>query len=88
MKVLFLMFAFPDMEISFNMYTSLVEEFNNNGNEVFIVAPSLDGTATKIRVEKGIRVLRVKTFPIKNVNNVIKGISNRFITFPIFYCHN
>jgi glycosyltransferase involved in cell wall biosynthesis len=76
MKVLFLMFVFYDMNQSFNMYTSLVEEFKKNGHDVYIVAPHTDGSPTGIRKEKGIDILRVKTLPIKNVSNYLKGISN------------
>lgn len=74
MKVLFLMFAFPDMNKSFNMYTTLVEEFAMKGHKVFVVAPGIE--KTRINTENNIPVLRVKTFAIKNVPNYLKGISN------------
>lgn len=74
-----MMFAFPDMNKSFNMYTTLVEEFVNNGNEVTVLAPGNDKTS--IYVENGIPVLRVKTLPIKNVPNYLKGISNVLIPY-------
>lgn len=73
------MFAFPDMNKSFNMYTALVEEFNKNGHDVFVVAPG--NKKTKIEIEAGIRVLRVKTMPIKNVPNFIKGIANLLLPY-------
>lgn len=79
MKILFLMFSFPDMDKSFNMYTSLVCEFSMGGHEVFVVAPGQEKTG--IKIEAGIKVLRVKTLPIKNVTNVIKGISNLILPF-------
>lgn len=81
MKVLFLMFVFYDMNKSFNMYTSLVEEFKKNGHDVHIVAPDTDGSPTGIKIEKGFEILRVKTLPIKNVNNYIKGISNLLLPY-------
>lgn len=79
MKVLFLMFTFPDMNKSFNMYTTLVEEFVNHGHEVVVVAPG--NLVTGVYVENNIEILRVKTLPIKNVNNYIKGVSNLFLPF-------
>lgn len=39
MKVLFLMFAFPDMNESFNMYTVMVDMFHKNNHSVTVVAP-------------------------------------------------
>jgi glycosyltransferase involved in cell wall biosynthesis len=81
MKVLFLMFAFPDMNNSFNMYTALVDMFYKNGNQVTIVAPATDLKSTGIKTEKGIEVLRVKTLPIKNVSNIRKGIANILLPY-------
>lgn len=68
------MFAFPDMNHSFNMYTTLVEEFVNNGHDVTVIAPGNQKSC--ISIEKNIPILRVRTLPIKNVPNVLKGISN------------
>lgn len=79
MKVLFLMFAFPDMNKSFNMYTTIVEEFVNNGHDVVIVAPG--NNKTGIYLENKIEVLRVNTLPIKNVPNVLKGVSNLLLPY-------
>ncbi len=73
------MFAFPDMNKSFNMYTTLVEEFVNHGNEVTVVAPG--NGKTGIYVENGIPVLRVQTLPLKNVPNSLKGISNVLLPY-------
>ena len=79
MKVLFLMFAFPDMNKSFNMYTTLVEEFVNHGHEVTVLAPGKDETG--VYVENTIPVLRVQTLPIKNAPNYLKGISNVLLPY-------
>lgn len=76
MRVLFLMFAFGDMNETFNMYTALVEQFHRNGHEVVVIAPCQNGEQSHINKEKGIDILRVKTLPIKNVNNWRKGLSN------------
>jgi len=79
LKVLFLMFAFPDMNKSFNMYTTLVEEFVNHGHEVTVLAPGKDETG--VYVENTIPVLRVQTLPIKNAPNYLKGISNVLLPY-------
>lgn len=76
MNVLFLMFVFPDMNKSFNMYTTIVEEFARNGHNVFVIAPASSREATGVNIEKGIKVLRVKTLPVKNIPVWMKGISN------------
>ena len=79
MRVLFLMFVFPDMNKSFNMYTTLVEEFVNHRHDVVVLAPG--NTKTFVSVEKNIEVLRVQTLPIKNVPNYLKGISNLILPY-------
>jgi glycosyltransferase involved in cell wall biosynthesis len=86
MKVLFLMFVFPDISISFNMYTSLVEEFVAKGHEVLVVAPS--ERHTRITKELSITVLRVKTMPIKNIPNYLKGISNLLLPYQFEWALN
>lgn len=73
------MFAFPDMNKSFNMYTTLVEEFVNHGHEVTVLAPGKDETG--VYVENTIPVLRVQTLPIKNAPNYLKGISNVLLPY-------
>jgi len=73
------MFVFPDMNKSFNMYTTLVEEFVNHGHDVVVLAPG--NTKTLVSVEKSIEVLRVQTLPIKNVPNYLKGISNLLLPY-------
>lgn len=81
MKVLFLMLAFPDVNKSFNMYTSLVEEFVKKGHDVFVVAPQIPNEKTQLQFEKNIQVLRVQTLPLRKVNNFVKGISNLLLPF-------
>ncbi len=81
MKVLFLMFAFPDLNKSFNMFTTIVQEFHKNGHEVFVLAPDNKNEKTFISNEAGIDILRVKTLPIKNVPNVLKGFANLLLPY-------
>lgn len=81
MRVLFLMFAFPDMNESFNMYTAMVDMFHKNGHSVTVVAPGTNLKNTVIQNEKGIDILRVKTLPIKNVSNIRKGVANLLLPY-------
>lgn len=83
-KVIFLMFAFPDMNKSFNMYTALVDEFHQNGHSVTVLAPAFDDGKTSVCIENKIEVLRVKTLPIKNVSNWKKGISNLLLPYQYY----
>lgn len=74
MRVLFLFLSYPDMTKSFNMFTTLVEEFIKNGHETYVLAPGT-GT-TRISYEKEVNVLRVKTLPLKGTPNYIRGFAN------------
>jgi glycosyltransferase involved in cell wall biosynthesis len=61
------------------MFTTLVEEFVNHGHEVTVLAPGKDKTG--IYWEKDIPILRVRTLPIKNVPNLLKGVSNILLPY-------
>jgi glycosyltransferase involved in cell wall biosynthesis len=63
------------------MYTTLVEEFYKNNHDVYVVAPESYGRSTAVHIEKNIGILRVKTLPIKNVPNYLKGISNLLLPY-------
>ena len=76
MNVLFLMFVYPDGHRSFNMYTTLAGEFAKNEHKVIVIAPAEKGSKSASRMEMGVKVVRVRTFPLKNVSPIIKGFSN------------
>jgi glycosyltransferase involved in cell wall biosynthesis len=63
------------------MYTALVEQFYDHGHQVDVVAPAGEPNKSELRRENGIRVLRVKTLPLKNVSIYVKGISNLLLPF-------
>jgi glycosyltransferase involved in cell wall biosynthesis len=71
------MITFPDMRKNSNLYTDLVEEFNNNGHNVYVAALLEKKNNKNTFTEKinGITVLRVKCGDIFNVNLVRKGIT-------------
>jgi len=77
------MFSFPDMNYSFNMYTTLVQEFHNHGHEVVVVAPG--NKKTGIYRENNIDVLRVNTLPLKNVLHYLKGVANLLLPYQYYY---
>lgn len=83
MKVLFLALTFPKIDQSGNLYTDLMEEFRDQGHEVYVVAPSVGDNDSGLHEESGLKVLRVKTLPLFNVNPIMKGLAN--LLLPIHY---
>lgn len=80
MNILFLALAYPNADITTNLYTDLMEEFHRNKHNVFVVAPSKNNT-TKISVEGNINVLRVKTGKLFNTNIIRKGLANVLLPY-------
>ena len=70
MHVLFVLLSLPKSLDSGNMYLDLIMEFKNNGHNVSVI--TLSNTKTTFEKEFGIEVLRVKSFPILYVSNMIK----------------
>lgn len=81
MKILFLALAYPKIPKSSNLYTDLMEEFRNQGHQVFVVAPAVHENEIGLIEEEGINVIRVKTLPLLNVNPIKKGIANVLLPF-------
>lgn len=83
MKILFLTINYSEKDhISF--YEELLQEFVDNGHEVYVVcaAEQRNGRETRLEMERGIQVLRIKTGNITGAVSVIeKGISTIFIDF-------
>ena len=80
-KILFLALAYPKIPNSSNLYTDLMEEFRNQGHDVFVVAPAVNDSEVGLINEEGISVIRVKTLPLLNVNPIQKGIANVLLPF-------
>ena len=80
-KILFLALAYPKIPNSSNLYTDLMEEFRNQGHEVFVVAPAVNEKETGLIIEEGIHVIRVKTLPLLNVNPIQKGMANVLLPY-------
>ena len=85
MRILFLALAFPKIGQGGNLYTDLMEEFRDQGHEVYVVAPSINEIETGLIDEGGIKVLRVKTMTLLNVGVVKKGLANLLLPFQYKY---
>ncbi len=75
-KIVFLALGYSDISKSTNLYTDLIQEFKKNNHDVLVIAPALSKTDVGLRLEYGVKVLRVATLPLFNVNVVKKGIAN------------
>lgn len=75
------MISYPDVAKNTNMYTELTEEFFQNGHDVYVAAPSKK--KTRICMEAGIYVLRIRTLPLFNISTIRKGIAN--LLLPLQY---
>lgn len=82
MRILFATIAFPDSLDQRNIYTDLMEELRDRGHEAHVIASSERrlGKETNLREEKGIEVLRVRTWNLKKTRNPFeKGIATLLI---------
>lgn len=75
-KIIFLALGFPDVSKSTILYTDLVQEFHKKGHDILVLAPAMDKKDTGLRLEGGVKVIRVATLPLFNVGAVKKGIAN------------
>ncbi|OGO76583.1 MAG: hypothetical protein A2Y23_05295 [Clostridiales bacterium GWB2_37_7] len=76
-KILYISNVFPRPEQNSTIYTDLAEELNNSGNEIIVVASDGDSAyeKTQLKIERGLKVLRVKTGSMYDVGLIKKGIS-------------
>ena len=77
MNILFLTIAYPE-EMEQNIYSGLMTEFQHNGHEVYVACTSerRNRQTTKLTIENGINVLRVKTGNLTgDVNLIEKGLT-------------
>ena len=81
MKIIMLLISLPDVSVNSGLYLDLLAELKKQGHDVNVVAPALLDEKTKISIEKGITILRVKTLPLFSKSLIIKGIANLLIPF-------
>ena len=74
-KIIFLALQFSNAEKGNTLWTDLVQEFHHKGHDVLVLAPALDESEIGLRIEAGVKVLRVKTNKLFNVGLLQKGIA-------------
>lgn len=81
MNILFITIAFPERPEDRNIYTDLMHEMKNRGNNVYVVTSRERrcGKQTQISVENGLNVLRVRTLNMQKANIFEKGIATLLI---------
>jgi glycosyltransferase involved in cell wall biosynthesis len=82
MNILFLMIAYPDVNENSSMYTDLAIEFALKGYNVF-VAVANGADKTSFNIERGVKVLRVRTLELYNTSFIKKGLANILLPFQV-----
>lgn len=78
MNVLFLMILFPDINKDSNLYSDLVEEFRNNGHQVYVATllEKKQNQNTYLENVKNLSILRVRAGNWFNINSLlVKGVT-------------
>ncbi|MBU2904287.1 glycosyltransferase family 4 protein [Arenibacter algicola] len=78
-KIIFLALYFSNSDEG-GIYTDLLREMRDNGEDVLVVAPSIN-EESGLSVVNGIKVLRVKTPKVLNVGVIAKGIANILLPY-------
>lgn len=87
MNILFSLLSLPKDIQSSGMYMDLALECVRNGHKVTIIAGS--GDITSFKEEFGMRVLRVKSWPVLYVNNMVKkGLGMAALPFFFLRAYN
>ena len=84
-KIIFLALSFPNAEENTIIWTDLVHEFHVQGHDILVVAPALNKTDTGLRLEAGVKVLRVATYKLFDVGPVLKGLANIMLPYQYKY---
>lgn len=81
MRLLFLTLSYIDNISDHGIYTDLLREFRDRGDDVYIVCPSQRrrGRPTELIAEDGVTILRVRTGNITKVNVIEKAVSTILI---------
>ncbi len=77
MNVLFLMIIPPDLKKNPSLYSELMEEFRDNGHQVYVAAIDEKKNRRKTRITEdcGIKILHIRTGNLFNVNPIVKGLT-------------
>lgn len=79
MKILFVFLSLPHLKES-SMYSDLINEFNDNGHEVFPMAPCNLNRSVLVK-ENNIDVIRVSTWDLFSKNLIFKGLANLLLPY-------
>lgn len=81
MNILFLTIGFPEDAKNRNIYTDLMKEMQEKGNNVYVVTARERryNKDTELSVENGLNVLRVRTGNLQKTNFIEKGITTILI---------
>jgi glycosyltransferase involved in cell wall biosynthesis len=87
MNILFLSISKIKKISERGIYTDLIREFRNRGNNVYVVSPRERRykKRTEFSNEEGINILRIKTGNITKINLIEKGISTLLIEKQFLY---
>src|SRR5690606_35174172 len=80
-KIIFLALGFPNVENSTNIWTDLISEFKDQGHEVLVLAPAETDKEIGLRIEGGVKVLRISTLKLFNTGKIKKGIANVLLPY-------
>ncbi len=80
MKVIFLALSISNSKDG-GIYTDLIREFNTQGEDILVLAPSNDPKDVGLRDEYGIKVLRVITNDLFHPNIFRKGLANLLLPY-------
>ena len=84
-KIIFLALNFPEIENNSNIWSDLMVEFSHQGHDVLVLAPKNKDNEIGLRVEGGIKVLRISTLKLFNTGMINKGLAN--VILPYQYKH-
>lgn len=80
-KIIFLALGFPNVEKRTNLWSDLTSEFHKQGHEVLVIAPTFDNDVPGLKMEGGVKVLRVSTFKLFDVGPVKKVVANLMLPY-------
>lgn len=84
-KIIYLALGFPNVENSTNIWTDLISEFSQQGHDVLVLAPAINDKEIGLRIEGGVKVLRISTLKLFNTGKIKKGLANILLPYQYMY---
>ena len=82
MKFLFLFVNLPNLQIGGNLYSDLVNEFINNGHDIYAASIG-ENTITEVCNENGAKVLRFYSIKTTYLSGVKKALTYQYIAYKL-----